>query len=198
MTEQIHSRRRLPSTEAHSHTEPNVLVLDQNSSPCSSDICTSLLRSLGRFLGMRCVQAQSINCLPDGVSFNPNLILLRASLANRRAFQKLVEFCRDTWKQAAVFALFCPGLEQILEDSPSLLCGIDDFLSCPFQPTELFLRLTRLFQKNWAPNSSGHARNKEQTLLLGSLVDQSENFLQAIRKVAPLASSNAPVLVSGE
>src|SRR5262245_62176472 len=124
MTEQTYSRRQLPNTEADSHTEPHVLVLDQNSSPCSSDTCTSLLRSLGRFLGMRCVQAQSINRLADGVSFSPDLIFLRASLADRRGFQKLVEFCRETWKQAAMFALFCPGLEQIVEDSPSLLCGI--------------------------------------------------------------------------
>src|SRR5262249_17446874 len=138
------------------------------------------------------------NRLPDGLSLSPDLILLRASPADSHAFQKLVGFCRETWKQAAMFAVFCPGLEQILEDPPSLLCNIDDFLSCPFQYIELFLRLTRLFQTNRTTNSSAHVRNKEQTLLLASLVGQSENFVQAIEKVTPIARAKAPVLISGE
>jgi DNA-binding NtrC family response regulator len=136
--------------------------------------------------------------LPDRGSIKPDLILLRASLMHSQGFQKLVEFCRRTWRQAAVFALFCPSSEHVLERSPSLLHGIDDFLSCPFQPPELFLRLRRLLRTKEATSVAPSPLYPAERLYCDPLVGESDNFLQAVAKIGPLCRAKAPVLISGE
>jgi DNA-binding NtrC family response regulator len=181
----------------HLSGDQRVLIFDQNSSACSSDQCGWVPERLQQCLGVKCIETRSVDGLYDRVSFSPDLILLRASLAHIHAFQKVVEFCRDTWEQAAIFALFCPRSQQILEDSTSLLCRIDDFLSCPFEHCELFLRLKRLFQAKQATSVSPSAA-APQTSHLESLVGRSENFLYAVDKIARLAGATAPVLISGE
>jgi DNA-binding NtrC family response regulator len=198
MMERRNHRRQPSNNGFDSCVDQNILILDQNSSPCSSDRCGSVSVSLQRSLAATCVEAECSNCLPDGLSFSPDVILLRVSLAHAHAFQKLVGFCREKWKQAAMFALFCPRSEHILHDSPSLLQGIDDFLSCPFQSSELFLRLKRLFQSKQCAAGPAPAERAGARLHLESLIGESENFLRAVEKISLLAPAKAPVLVLGE
>jgi DNA-binding NtrC family response regulator len=155
-------------------------------------------KRLQQSLTVNCIQAQSIDRLPDRDSIRPDLILLRASLIHNQGFQKVVEVCRQTWREAAVFALFCPSSEHVLERSPSLLRGIDDFLSCPFQQSELLLRLRRLFRSKEATSVGPSPLYPAQRLYFDPLVGQSENFLQAVAKIGPLCRAKAAVLISGE
>jgi DNA-binding NtrC family response regulator len=80
----------------------------------------------------------------------------------------------------------------------SVLTNVDDFLSCPFQDSELFLRVKRLLQTKRVTNGSFYSEGIKENLRLESLVGESENFLRAVEKISPLALSRATVLISGE
>jgi DNA-binding NtrC family response regulator len=80
----------------------------------------------------------------------------------------------------------------------SVLTNVDDFLSCPFQDSELFLRVKRLLQTKRATNGSLRATEAKEDLHFESLVGRSEDFLKAVEKVSPLALSRVTVLISGE
>jgi len=80
----------------------------------------------------------------------------------------------------------------------SVLTNVDDFLSCPFQDSELLLRVNRLLQTNRATQGSLRATEIKANLYFDSLVGSSENFLKAVEKVPPLALSKVTVLISGE
>lgn len=173
--------------------DQNALILDQNSFPCAANQCGSLLSSLQGSLPFRHIEEQSSSVL---ARFIPDVILLRVSA--EPSAQKLIESCKEKWNRASIIALFCPGWSQPIEDFPMLLDEVDDFLSCPFQETELLLRIKRLLQSKSVPAVASTVREMKQRFHLASLVGESPCFLRVTEKIPLLARSDTTVLILGE
>jgi hypothetical protein len=134
-------RGRLPSSKVSLHQDQSVLILNQNSAPCTADQCDSLLPLIQRSLRVKCIQEPSTSRPPDRVSSVPDLILLRPAVGE--AAQELIQSCKEKRARASIIALLCAKWEPLLEDLPSVLIDVDDFLPCPFHESELLLRVKR-------------------------------------------------------
>jgi len=176
--------------------DQNLLILNQSSFPCATNRCGSLVTLLQSSLPFRHIQEQSSGSLPNVVSFVPDVILLRLSVNS--AAQKLIDYCREKCDSAAIFALFCPGWDQQTKEFPALLNCVDDFLSCPFQETELFLRIKRLLQETRPTAVSSRTQELKERLRNLPLVGESRCFLQVIEKIPLLANCGTTILISGE
>ena len=187
---------QLPITPTSSREHQRVLILNQNSAACAADKCDALPDLLQGSLAVSCLQEQCNNHLPIRVSSAPDLILVRPAVDQAAA--ELIESCKQKWHRAAILALLCPRWGQPLGEFSCLLSSVDDFLSCPFQEAELFLRVERLLQTNGKVSGSLQAQSIRAKLRLESLVGESELFIKAIEKISPLARSSAPVLILGE
>src|SRR6266542_3100573 len=95
------SPRQLPAQEVDSPLEQNALILNQNSSPCAAKQCDSMLSLLRRALPFRHLHEQNGNVLRTGLSFIPDLILVRIS--GLESAQDLIDACRKRWKQASIW-----------------------------------------------------------------------------------------------
>ena len=174
----------------------SVLILNQTSGPCAAGKCDALLGLLQRSFAARCREEQCSNHFPDRVSSVPDLILLR--LSGDAPAQALVKSCKEKWPAVSILALLCARWDKLIPDASSVLTNFDDFLSCPFQDSELLLRVNRLLQTKRATKGSLRATGIKENLRLESLVGESEKFLRAVEKISPLALSRATVLISGE
>jgi DNA-binding NtrC family response regulator len=176
--------------------DPSVLILDQSSSPCAAEKCGSLIGLIQRSLGVKCVQERCGIHLPGKLTSVPDLILLRFSAGP--IAQELVAACKKKWNRVSILFLLCPKSDRLAENLPSVLAEVDDFLSCPFQDGELFLRVKRLLQAKSLERDSLDIRPSVARPQVGSMVGESEAFVRAMEKVAPLARAKAPVLILGE
>ena len=140
------------------YKDQNVLILNQNVAPCAADKCDSLLPLLQKSLPVKRIQEQSVSRSPDRLSSVPDLILLRPAAGETA--QELIQSCKEKWARASIIALLCAKWEPLLEDLPSVLTEVDDFLPCPFHESELLLRVKRLLQskgnKAVSPERVGH------------------------------------------
>jgi two-component system response regulator GlrR len=184
------------TSQAFSYVNPSVLILNQNSTPCAADKCDTLRGLLQRSLTVNCIQERCDNQLPHRVSSVPDLVLVRPA-ADEKAHD-LIASCKEKWTRASILALVCPQRNRLIDDFTSVLTNVDDFLSCPFQEAELFLRIKRLLQTKGGADRPLRSERIKERLHLESLVGESEIFMNAIKKISLLAGSNAPVLISGE
>jgi transcriptional regulator with GAF, ATPase, and Fis domain len=186
------------SSWAAEYENQSVLILNQNSAPCTADQCNSLFALLQNSLHIKCIQEKSPSRFrfPDGLSSTPDLILLRPSIGE--AAQGLIQSCKEKWNRAAILALLCARWDRVLEDSASVLTKVDDFLSCPFHEAELLLRVRRLLKSKGATAISSEKSPTNKALHFGALVGDSESFVRAIKNIPPLAQSDATVLICGE
>ena len=174
----------------------NVLLLDLNPNPCPAQACAGLTKLIDGVLPAGQINLQISNKFPPRpISPAPDLILLRPSL--KESLEELTQSIRKRWNQP-VLALFCAGWDNPRQVCQSFLNNMDDFLSCPFNEMDLFLRVQRLFNWKTAPFTPSRARAIREKLRLETLVGESESFLQVIEKIPPLANSSATVLISGE
>ena len=190
------SPARLPTARVASCANQRVLILNQNSAACAADKCDALSGLLQGSLPVSCLQELCTNRFPTRVSSAPDLILVRPSVDP--AASELIESCKQKWQRAAILALLCPRWGQPLGEFSCLLSSVDDFLSCPFQEAELFLRVERLLRINGNVPASSNGQSVKEKFRLESLIGESELFIKAIEKISPLARSSAPVLILGE
>lgn len=178
-------------------TNHNILLLDLNPIPCPADKCGEVPRLIQALLPIGQVRLQrSKNLPPDFISAPPDLILFRPSL--KESPEETTCSFRKRWQRSSILALFCVGWDDPKGVPPSLLQGMDDFLSCPFKEIDLLLRIRRLLPEKGATLNSARAKAIKETLHLESLVGESESFLRIIEKIPPLAHSHATVLIAGE
>jgi two-component system, NtrC family, response regulator GlrR len=190
-------RGRLPSSKVSLHQDQSVLILNQNSAPCTADKCNSLFALLQKSLHIKCIQEQSDNRALDSLSSAPDLVLLRSAVGE--AAQELIQSCKEKWVRASILALLCAKWDRLFEDLPSVLTKVDDFLPCPFRESELLLRVRRLLQSSKESTAiSSEKPGTNEALHFGALVGVSESFVRAIKAIHPLAQSDATVLICGE
>jgi DNA-binding NtrC family response regulator len=189
-------RGQLPSSNISLYKDQRVLILNQNPVPCATANCDSLLPLFQKSLPITCVQAQSANRAFDQPSAAPDLILVRPSASE--AAQQLIESCKEKWAGVSIIALLCAKWDRFLDDLPSVLTKVDDFLHCPFHESELVLRAKRLLQSKVTTGVSSEKPGPNKVLHFGALVGQSKSFVRAIKTIPPLAQSDATVLICGE
>jgi DNA-binding NtrC family response regulator len=147
-------------------------------------------------LGVRCQEKRGNQHFPDRIASVPDLVLLR--LSGDAPAQALVRSCKEKWPAVSILALLCPRWDKLMLDASTVLTNFDDFLACPFQDSELLLRVNRLLQSKRSIHGSLRATEIKENIHSESLVGRSENFLRAVEKVSPLALSRVTVLISGE
>jgi len=190
------SPRQLPAQEVDSPLEQNALILNQNSSPCAAKQCDSMLSLLRRALPFRHLHEQNGNVLRTGLSFIPDLILVRIS--GLESAQDLIDACRKRWKQASILALFCPASNPVIDDVPLIFSCVDDFVSCPFRQTELIFRIKWLLQSKRNTGVVSSPQEMKGTQHLVPVLGESPCFLRVIAKIPLLADCDTTVLISGE
>lgn len=190
------ARGQLPGSDVSLYKDQSVLILNQNAAPCTAAKCDSLLALFQKSLPIKCIQEQSANRPLDKLSFVPDLILIRPSVGE--AAQRLIESCKEKWACASMLGILCAKWERLLEGLPSVLTKVDDFLSCPFDESELLLRVKRLLQSKPTTAVSSENSRPNEVLHFGALVGESESFVRAIKNILPLAQSDATVLICGE
>jgi len=189
-------RGNAPDNGVASQQKQTVLILNQNSTPCAANKCDALLGFLQKSLAVRCLREECNSHLPPRLSSVPDLILLRPAVGE--AAQELIQSCKEKWTHASIFALLCANWDRGLEDSPSVLTNVDDFLPCPFHESELLLRVKRLLQSKEKRGISPEQPSTNEALHFGALVGQSDSFVRAIKNIPPLAQCDATVLICGE
>ena len=189
-------RGRLPSSKVSLYKDQSVLILNQNAAPCAAVKCDSLLPLLQKSLHVKCVQEQSANRALDSLSSAPDLILLRPAVGE--VAEELIQSCKDKWDRASIIALLCAKWDRLLAGLPSVLTKVDDFLACPFNESELLLRVRRLLQSKGSNVFPSEKPGTSEGLHFGALVGESASFVRAIKNILPLAQSDATVLISGE
>ena len=178
------------------YKDQSVLILNQNSVPCAAAKCDSLLPLLKKSLPVKYLHEQNVSRLPDRLSSVPDLILLRPAFSE--AAQEMIESCKGKWVHASIIAVLCAKWDRLLDDLPSVLIKVDDFLPCPFHDSELLLRVRRLLRSKGSTATSPEQPGTNEALHFGALVGQSESFVNAIKNIPPLAQSDATVLICGE
>lgn len=133
---------------------------------------------------------------PRSSPFPPDLIIFRPALC--KSFSEAVHSLRQRWDRAAILALFCGGAPGPDDFPADLLGDVDDFVVCPFNEVDFWLRVERFFPRDratTAPGRSGAGRSRPR---LESLVGESECMLRLFEKIAPLSQCNEAVLICGE
>jgi DNA-binding NtrC family response regulator len=184
------------TTEAFTYADQRVLILDQNSVRCAAEKCDALAGLLQRSLGITCVRDGCVSQLPHQMSSVPDLVLVRP--APDKTTPELIASCREKWSGASILALLCARWDRLIDNLPSFLSGVDDFLSCPFQEAELLLRIKRLLQAKEIKVSSSKKPVVNEDLHFGALVGESGSFVRAIKNIPALAQSDTTVLICGE
>ena len=139
----------------------HALILNPSSSHCTTNRCDSLGISLRDDLGFRQIHERNGNFLPATFSLVPDVIFVR--LPGDYPAQELITSCKEKWRHVSILALVCPAVERLTRETSSILRSVDDFLSCPFPDTELFIRIRRTLRSkpsSTASTSSGEPKRK--------------------------------------
>jgi DNA-binding NtrC family response regulator len=89
----------------------------------------------------------------------------------------------------------CPGWDNGPKDFVSLLHSFDDFVSCPFKPSELTVRVNRLLKSKPSSHTVPEVSQRAPSY---PIMGESRSFTQLIEKIPLLAYCDKPVLISGE
>lgn len=174
----------------------HALILNPGSSHCTTNRCDSLGDCLRANLAFDHVHESNGSFLPATYSFVPDIILVR--LPGDSPAQELITSCKEKWRHVSILALVCPAVERLTRETSSILRSVDDFLSCPFPNTELFIRIRRTLRSkpsSTASTSSGEPKERWQAM---PIVGESPNFIRVIEKIPLLGACRDTVLISGE
>ncbi len=175
----------------------DILMLDLNPNPCPLNQCPRLPELIQNFLpSSKILFEKSKTRSNDLASLAPEVILFRPS--PHESLEELTLSLNREWEHSAVIALFCAGWENTGKVLQSLQYSGDDFISCPFRETDLFLRVQRLLQRSQESASLARVKAIREKLHVESLVGESQRFLELVEKVPALARSNAAVVINGE
>ena len=175
---------------------PRAIIIGESASLCATNRCDTLLEQLRVSACFAQIEAISEDRLPATTSFSPDIVLLMCPI--ECGIQKLIDSCKEQWNGAALLAVVCPGFNFPINENPSALNSVDDFLCCPYHESELLLRIRRLLRSKGITADPSERSGASEALHFGALVGQSESFVRAIKNILPLAESDATVLICGE
>jgi two-component system response regulator AtoC len=175
----------------------HALILNPGSFHCAINRCGSLGDSLREKSAFDHIHESSGKFLPADCGFVPDVIFVR--LPGSSTAKELIASCKERWHEAAILALVCPAIERLSREGIALLRFVDDFLSCPFQESELFIRIRRSLrsQRDGGALSAGQ-KPKEARHQGIRIVGESSIFIKVLEKVSRVAECRDNVLISGE
>jgi transcriptional regulator with PAS, ATPase and Fis domain len=179
----------------------NVSIIDTNPHSCPAGYCDQLADLVqqsdpGRSMRIRLMDVQPLS--PDTTrssGSSTDLIVFRPALAD--SSEQLLPLLRARFRNASLFGLFCCGWEGQSGSIADVVGQLDDFLWCPFNTTDLSVRLQRLLGGRFEGKTSNTQSFKDK-FQLQSLVGESECFVPVIEKVPLFAQSDAMILIHGE
>lgn len=172
-----------------------ILQIDLRSDRTQPDHCCNLKQLITAHLSAERVRLIGASAFPSAETFSiqaPQLILLQSSSEEIAAeavcsFRRLGYFVPVLWLSCQHPSLDLPPWSQIFQLS-------DDFLFCPFQPSDLIARIQK-----WLPLEDRTAAERLKIDLgIGSLIGESALFVKVLRQISLLARCDATVLLSGE
>jgi two-component system response regulator AtoC len=174
----------------------HALILNPSSSHCATNRCGSLGNCLRDNQAFDNIHERNGNFQPATFSFVPDVIFVR--LPGDSSAHELIRSCRETWRQVSILALVCPAMQRLTKEFTSILRSVDDFLSCPFQDTELFIRIRRILRSRRNSTASTRSGELNERRQLIPIVGESPSFLRIVEKISLLAECRTTVLISGE
>jgi DNA-binding NtrC family response regulator len=172
------------------------LLLNPSSSRCATNSCGSVIDALRDEFDLDHIHESNGRFLPGYFSFVPDIVLVR--LPGGFEAQEIIASCRKAWRDTSVLALVCPAIERMTKDFSALLRLVDDFLSCPFQNRELFIRVRRILLLKRADGGSTLQGRFKETRHAVPIVGESPGFVAIVEKISRLAECRDTVLISGE
>ncbi len=172
----------------------HVSIINLNPGSCRDGNCNRLPSLLERCLPQRKLSIRTSTDCSAQTTSPSNLILLRP--ASNLLDDTLLTFLKNRARDASVFGLFCVGWENRNESFQSLVGQLDDFLPCPFNLTDLIVRIQRLF--GCRQEAVLRSQTVKQKYHLEMLVGESQSFAEVIEKVPPIAQSDLTVMILGE
>jgi DNA-binding NtrC family response regulator len=170
-----------------------VVFLNADSRNCATASCDSVppaLRARANGAGVE-------SCTPATINLaGPPPVILVARFSAVEHVPEAVAAARRAWRQTPVLGLICGGAGENGGSLLGLLDAVDDFLVCPFLEREALERIRRLIPAEGLPAHRGQGIREE--LQLEFLVGESRPFLDLVQMLPLLASSDAPVLITGE
>ncbi len=174
-----------------------IYLLDLHPQSCRTTTCTGLRGRIVDHYGEQraCVQASTAPRAFLGAS-NPDLILLRP--APGLGFAQMIGDLKSRHETSPILGLLCDWRNEYDDLARALGQGLDDFVTCPFAELDIFPRLERLIAPRQGARPTVSEGSAPPHRHFGSMVGESQAFLEAIGKVPLLAGSDATVLVQGE
>jgi DNA-binding NtrC family response regulator len=172
-----------------------ILQIDLRSDRTQPDHCCNLNQLITAHLPAERVRLIGASVFPSAETLStqaPQLILLQSSSEKIAAeavcsFRRLGYFVPVLWLSCQHPSLDLPPWSQIFQLS-------DDFLFCPFQPSDLIARIQKWLQLE----DQTAAERLKIDLGMGSLIGESPLFVKVLRQISLLARCDATVLLSGE
>jgi DNA-binding NtrC family response regulator len=171
------------------------LILNPKTFPCATNSCASLANALRRERLFEHIHESTGKVLPASFSFVPDVVIVRLPVPFEA--EEMVASCKKKWCDASILVLVCPAIERLSRDFAALLRLADDFLSCPFQFSELSIRLRRILRSKRDGNSPEDALIGESRHG-GPIVGESPGFLSVVAKISRVAECRDTLLISGE
>jgi two-component system response regulator GlrR len=160
------------------------LIVKCGACPCASTSCLDIRKLL-----RDCAEPQfEISSLPcSDVKQQPDLVVLQGTGATE------VKQLRQLWDRSIFLGLFCPGASpnEVLR---ALHNGLDDFICCPFETSDLFPRVHRFF----SPCTPSAARGQHSHFRLDSLIGEDEGFVKLITSLPRVAEAETTCVIYGE
>jgi DNA-binding NtrC family response regulator len=125
----------------------------------------------------------------------PQLVIIRPSVVDTPL--DLLTALRERWRHAHILGLFCRDWQMQCDMLQRYVAWMDDFISCPFEEIDFLPRIRRLLDLHKLERASADSALWE-TLHQIDLVGESEIFLEAVRKIPLVASSDATLTITGE
>lgn len=170
-----------------------VIFIDRDASLCHAGGCGNIAAWLHGSLPKSCaIVAGAADGLADCDSA-PRLIVLRSAPADAVA---AIAACKQKWPNARLLSVVCSS--PAADSDIAALGDCDDFVVCPFGPSELSQRAHRLLEPRGSGANKGDREIDQDAVHFGALVGKSEAFLAAVRDIPPLARADATVLICGE
>ncbi len=172
------------------------VLVDVNSSPCSSWPCENLPTFLSQTFDTTEVCKSTF--LPQSVGGEriPDVIIVKGTPAGVE--HELIDSIKTRWENTPIFCIFCGKMPNTHARNIKMLEDLVDFIYCPFQKGDLLLRLKRMIHRRGQASRVAPTLTTPNSVHIEGLVGASKVFNQAIEKIHLFADSNAPVLITGE
>jgi two-component system response regulator GlrR len=164
------------------------LIVKCGECPCATPLCFDIRKVLSD-----CADPQfEVSSLPSASDKKrPDLVVIQGCGPTH------VKQLRQLWDRSVLLGLFCPGTspDEVLQ---ALHNGLDDFICCPFDSSDFFPRVHRLFPSGAPSAALGQDREFRRSFRLDSLIGEDDSFVRLIGTLRRVAEADTTCVIYGE